>query len=715
MSPLRLLAGLAGLGLVGWLVWVAAGQIRRRLVPGWEGLEGWLASVIVALSLVTLVSEVLGAVGRFRTWWVAVALVVVAAIVWAVLARREASSSVAPPPPRARTPAHPLPSWLPWFVAVAIAVVAAEWLNALPIVLRHGIVDFDSLWYHLPIAAKLAQTGHFLPIHFYDADAVVSTYPAGSELFHALGMITVGSDQLSPFLNFGWFALCLVAAHVFGRQYGVAHLTTLAALTVLAMPVMIELQGTTALSETMALACLLCAMAFLVIGRGPPSYGQLFLAGLAMGLAASTKFVLLGPAAVLIVGAIGISRRRRPADLARCGAAVSAGALLTGSFWYVRNLVEFGSPVPSLQIGVGSLALPRLHIHGTLGNMVPTLTSPQLQRQYVLPELSRALGMGWSMLISLVVVAGVFACIRRVAPPLRWLGGCAVATFGLGLLTPQYLVHGTFASLWSNFRYLTPGVTISLVVATTALATLRAWAWKFVVVMYLLTATTYWFRPILDTTNDLYFINRPWRLTLVALVAAAAVGALAIHRSTPLGPRTRRATSAGCAALVVVALVVTRSTAVAHRYDFDRGPVPATLYAWAQDQRGRRIAIEPFDFAELVRIDHSAAENGKRMLLFPYPLYGPDGANEVETIATIRGHRAVLPASCHEWWQALARRRITDVVVWLPPGAPVNATPVGAWTTEAPSTRLVLRSEMAGGRQGSLALLSVDPTQPPPC
>ena len=143
--------------------------------------------------------------------------------------------------------------------------------------------------------------------------------------------------------------------------------------------------------------------------------------------------------------------------------------------------------------------------------------------------------------------------------------------------------------------------------------------------------------------------------------------------------------------------------------------MPATLYAWAQDHRGRRIAIEPFDFAESVRIDHCAAENGKRMLLFTYPLYGPDGANEVETIATIRDHRAVLPASCH------------DVVAGARPtthhrrGRLVAAGCAGdrdaGRSVDHPGAVDEARPPIGdgGGTPGSLALLSVDPTQPPPC
>lgn len=712
MTVGRLLAGLAVLAVVGLLVVGAARQVRRRLVPGWVGLEGALADVVVAVSLVTVVADVVGAFGRFRSWWIASGVAGVSGIIWLVLARFGRDRSPAPPPSPRRA-RFPTPTWMPWLVAGAIAVVVGAWLNPLSVVLRHGIVNYDSQWYHLPIAAKFVQTGQLLPIHFYDADPVVATYPAGSELFHALGMLAVGSDLLSPFLNLAWLALGLVAAHVFGRHYGVAHLTTLALVAVFAMPVMIELQGTTALAETMGIAGLLCAVAFLVIGRRTPSSGQLVLVGLSIGLAVSTKFVVLGPAVALFVVAIGICRPRRVADAARHTAALGIGVVLTGSFWYLRNLREFASPIPPMKLGIGGLALPRLEVAGTLGTMLPTLLNPGLQRSYVLPSLGNGLGIGWPLFIAASVFTGVMVCARQVDPRLRWLGGFAVVAVICGVLTPQYMSHGVYKTLGSNLRYLAPGLAATAVVAAAQLGTRRAAAWKVVAVAVALTAGTYWIHPIIDTTSGFVSMGRPVITTLVAGVVVAGVGALTIRRSGPLRPAVRRSMAGLACLVVVVGLVAAQPANREHR--FDDGGAPRSLYVWAGQHHGRRIAVAPFSYAQAVDLDWDSPDHGETMLLFQYPLYGEGNTNDVQSIATLQNHRAVVPQSCPAWWRELKRRRITEVVVWVPPGAPPTSSREGRWTLRSSSSRVILASGVNGGAKGSLVLIGVDTTDPAPC
>ena len=48
-------------------------------------------------------------------------------------------------------------------------------------------------------------------------------YPQNSELLHSAGILFLGTDFLSPLMNIGWMALCLLAAWSFGRPYGAAR------------------------------------------------------------------------------------------------------------------------------------------------------------------------------------------------------------------------------------------------------------------------------------------------------------------------------------------------------------------------------------------------------------------------------------------------------------------------------------------------------------
>jgi hypothetical protein len=92
-----------------------------------------------------------------------------------------------------------------------------------------GMLSFDVLWYHMPFAAVFAQTGSVTGIQFTQADPFVAYYPASAELFHAIGIVALRNDFLSPLLNLLWMALALLAAWCTGRRWRVEPLTLAAA------------------------------------------------------------------------------------------------------------------------------------------------------------------------------------------------------------------------------------------------------------------------------------------------------------------------------------------------------------------------------------------------------------------------------------------------------------------------------------------------------
>ena len=459
VSPLRLLAGLVGLGLVGWLVWVAAGQVRRRLVPGWDRprrrarergrraqpRDGGVRGARRGGSFPHLVGR--GRAGRGRG----------DRLGGARPSGRDVVGGSAPAvgPGRRRTRFR---RGCRGSSRSAIAVVAAEWLNALPIVLRHGIVDFDSQWYHLPIAA---QAG---------ADRALPPDPL---LRRRRGRVDLpGRLRAVP-----------RAGHDRGR-FGPA------------LPVP-ELRLVRALPGRRA------RLRPSVRGRPPhharrahgardsgddraPRHDRAVgdhgarLPAVRAGVprdrarAAVLRTALPGRAGhrsrhvdqVRAAGAGGGADRRRRRDQP---ASPTGGA---GEVAWPRSRPARCSPARSGTCGTWWSSEARCRRCRSVSgrwrcpDCTSTGRSATWSRRWprrsfsggtCCRSCSRALGFAWSMLLALVVAAGVCACTRRVAPRLRWLGGCAVATFGLGLLTPQYLIDGRYATLWSNFRYLAPG------------------------------------------------------------------------------------------------------------------------------------------------------------------------------------------------------------------------------------------------------------------
>src|SRR5690606_4283323 len=84
-----------------------------------------------------------------------------------------------------------------------------------------GMTGFDTTWYHGPFAAAFASSGDTWQLHFIAPQFLAWFYPANGELFHALGILAFDRDLLSPLLNLGWLAGCLVSCWCIGRPYGV--------------------------------------------------------------------------------------------------------------------------------------------------------------------------------------------------------------------------------------------------------------------------------------------------------------------------------------------------------------------------------------------------------------------------------------------------------------------------------------------------------------
>ena len=195
-------------------------------------------------------------------------------------------------------------------------------------------------------------------------------YPQNSELLHSAGILFLGTDFLSPLMNIGWMALCLLAAWSFGRPYAAGALALLGAALILDAEMLLLYQPGDAKNDTAGLFFLLAAAAILVNGEaqaraatgaaralhsgGPPLQpifprGALIVAGLAAGLALGTKLNLLAPFGLLTLGVIAVARG---GDRIRTAAIWVGCSLITGGFWFARNLVESGNPCPGPTRGV---------------------------------------------------------------------------------------------------------------------------------------------------------------------------------------------------------------------------------------------------------------------------------------------------------------------------------------------------------------------------
>lgn len=187
-------------------------------------------------------------------------------------------------------------------------------------------------------------------------------------------------------------------------------------------------------------------------------------AGLAVGLAVGTKSTALAMAFALTVAVLVLA----PAGKRLAAAAWwFVPALLGGGYWYLRNLVVAGNPLPQAE-SLGPISLPhpeRLQTARPDFNIVHYLTDTEVWREYFGPGLDQAFGGLWPLVILAGVAGGVLALGWGRNRVVRWMGG--VALFGLlaYLFTPLSAAgaEGAPVGFGINIRYAIPALLLGMV------------------------------------------------------------------------------------------------------------------------------------------------------------------------------------------------------------------------------------------------------------
>jgi hypothetical protein len=348
-----------------------------------------------------------------------------------------------------------------------IALVFAHWGLTTADALGRGIFNFDSLWYHMPFAVEMAQSHSVTGLHYTETVFTNWFYPQNSELLHAVGILLVERDTLSLFLNFGWLAMAFLAAWCIGRPYGRGPLTVVAAGLLLECHTLVVREPGAAKNDVMAAALLLAAIAVLINawanrGDGDDSLRPgwpLAAAGLATGLAVGTKSTALAMAAALTVAIVFL------APVGKRWAATGwwfAAGLAGGGYWYLRNLVISGNPLPQLE-SLGPISLPhpeRLQEGRPDFSIAHYATDTGVWREYFGPELHEAFGLLWPLVIIAAIAGGVLALLWGRTRVVQWMGG--VALFGMlaYLFTPLSAagIDGAPEGFGINLRYAIPAL-----------------------------------------------------------------------------------------------------------------------------------------------------------------------------------------------------------------------------------------------------------------
>jgi hypothetical protein len=685
-SIARYALGIAGLIVVCGSLGAAAVALRRRWLPELSGAIARLAEIVIGLALLIALLELLGAVGLFSF-----APIVIGALIVGLVALWAGEGAAVQ---RARVArAYDGPGFhRPVATAIALAAagaVIAEW--AAPSLQSYdtGIRTFDSLWYHLPWAASFAQTGQITSLRFTDVEYLTPFYPATSELIHGLGIVLLGRDTVSPGLNLVWLSVSLLAGWCVGRARGVGPGSLLGVALALGTPMVYFSQAGSAANDVVGIFFLLAAVALvLAAGEGPAG---IVLAAIATGLAASVKLSMLAPALALTVGVIWISPSPR-----RFATAVLwlVPAFVAGGFWYVRNLIAVGNPLP--WINLPGLATPAPPLQQDTGySIAHYLTDGHFYGAFVRPGLDSGLGTWWPVLLAAAVI-GPLLCLLPAPTPeavgargdrtVRMLGLVALASLAAYVITPESAAGpaGDPTGFAFNLRYSAPALTLALAIFPLA-PVLRGARASAAVVGGLAIVTAV-------TLTEARLWPGPYVPGAIA-IGALVIGAVALLLLRPRGLRRRVSAAFALGAAAVLLLAGAAAGYVGQRHylrgRFVFGPGVSHLSpVWG-----------------LFRGIHNARVGivGTYGGFFSYPLDGLDDSNRVQYVGHHGPHGSFTPiTSCREWREAVNAGGF-DYLVTTPARDPwrpnaLEFSPEGDWTATDPAAHLVYSSHALGQR-----------------
>jgi len=629
----------------------AAVRVRRRFLPGWDGAPAHLVDAVLGVALLIWLAELLGLLGLLyaETLTAASALLAIAVrflpgggVVGGTTPEDALATGRGGGSPAATGPAGP-PAWS---LAVALAVVAAvfaDWGLTAVDALNRGIFNFDSLWYHQPFAVEMAKSHSVTGLHYTETVFTNWFYPQNSELIHAVGILLTERDTLSLFVNFGWLGMAFLAAWCIGRPWGRGDLSVVAVAILLSSHTLVVREPGAAKNDVMAAALLLAAIAILInawAGRRASSpAGQdawssgwaVAAAGLAVGLAVGTKSTALAMAAALTLAVIALAPAgRRWAAAGWWFAAAFAG----GGYWYLRNLIASGNPLPQLE-SLGPISLPhpeRLQSGRPDFSVAHYATDTGIWTGYFGPELHEAFGSLWPLVLAAAIAGALVALVWGRERVLRWMGG--VALFGMlaYLFTPLTAAgaEGAPEGFGINLRYAVPALLAGLALLPVAVGrVLRFGAYRpkteHASALGALLA-------VLLVTNRLDAVVRDpdrlgaWAIALAFVLVPAAL-LYARHRGA-----ARATVAAGFVALALLLAGIGYPTQRDYLQDRFANADPETAipgmkldsaYRWARDVEDARVGLV-----------------GTTAGFLGYGFYGPDLSNEVAYLGEKGPHGA---------------------------------------------------------------------------
>jgi hypothetical protein len=330
----------------------------------------------------------------------------------------------------------------PWVRRSTIALFACAAIACVGLITP--VTDYDGLSYVVPIAARIAATGHLRVW----TDQARSMWPLFHEVLLAY-VLRLGGTRLMAVTALEWLAAIGVLSALARRACARSSHVPVAVAFAVAAPV-VAFQISTA-KEDLLLVAATAAVGFCLIrphsSRDADGLAaqDLVAAGLFAGVAAGTKYSGLGVAIAAVVWVATTTRRQKM----RASTAFALTTIAVGGLWYALNSWRFGNPVAPFVFGARGTPLGMASVNDLLSRWgrehdLRAFVSTPL-RVFIQPDLY----LGRAALFNPVVYVGLaglgIASIRRRSAPL--------------FLIASVLYVGWFFSL-ENVRLLLPAAVL---------------------------------------------------------------------------------------------------------------------------------------------------------------------------------------------------------------------------------------------------------------
>ncbi len=477
------LTGFGLFGLMLGLVCVATALVVRRRLQHLDRLELAMAGIVVGTGIliaVHLVPLMLAILTRGTVMAAALLAVGLAALV------RPAHPGGDPDPERGPTPPSRQASWALAALAGAFAAVTA--LADLGRWAGDELVGVDPLTFHLPNVGRWIQEGSMWQIDQFVALLAHGNYPNNGDVVLLSTVLPWHNDFLVRLPITFYLVTTAIAVFAVARELRASHAASvLAAAVLVSLPVVGIATIPRALPDSLMWTTFACGVLFLLRHARTRGRSDLVLAGIALGIAAGTKWYGVSSVAVLgviwVAGRLVAARRAAAGERASAAASPRTGALtdaailgglsLLGTLpWLLRNLLLSDNPVFPLKVsplGITIFDAPPDVIRDQAGFTIADYAGDPGVLGQLAGEMVEGLGVapivcGLALALALLLARrrGRAADVRVLVP--------AIATVALGLLytvTPATALglRGDPSLAHANTRYAVPALLIALPLA----------------------------------------------------------------------------------------------------------------------------------------------------------------------------------------------------------------------------------------------------------